>query len=31
VPWQLFGYGRDGWSTKLILGLTAKAASAFQP
>src|SRR5271157_5951081 len=28
---QLFGYGRDAWSTKLIRGLTTKAPPGFQP
>jgi hypothetical protein len=30
VPWQLFGYGRSDWSTKLIRGLTSEAAAGFQ-
>jgi integration host factor subunit alpha len=30
VPWQLSGYGRSDWSTKLIRGLSAKAVAGFQ-
>jgi len=30
VPWQLFGYGRSDWSTKLIRGLTSEAAAGFR-
>jgi len=31
LPWQLFGYGRYGWSAKLTRGLTAKTRTGFQP
>src|SRR5262245_42297953 len=30
VPWQLCGYGRSDWSTKLIRGLTSEAAAGFR-
>ena len=30
MPWQLFGYGRSDWSTKLIRGLTSEAAAGFR-
>jgi hypothetical protein len=30
VPWQLSGYGRSDWSTKLTRGLSAKAVAGFQ-
>src|SRR5215813_1921612 len=30
VPWQLCGYGRSDWSTKLTRGLTSEAAAGFQ-
>jgi len=30
VPWQLFGYGRYGWSAELARGLTAKTRTGFQ-
>ena len=30
MPWQLCGYGRSDWSTKLIRGLTSEAAAGFQ-
>src|SRR5262249_24115064 len=29
-PWQLCGYGRSDWSTKLIRGLTSEAAAGFR-
>lgn len=29
--WQLFGYGRYGWSAKLTHGLTAETRTGFQP
>src|SRR5262249_43174278 len=29
-PWQLCGYGRSDWSTKLIRGLTSEAPAGFQ-
>ena len=30
MPWQLFGYGRYGWSAELARGLTAKTRTGFQ-
>src|SRR5262249_34571467 len=30
VPWQLCGYGRSDWSTKLIRGLTSEAPAGFR-
>ena len=30
VPWQLCGYGRSDWSTKLIRGLTTEAPAGFR-
>ena len=30
MPWQLFGYGRNDWSTKLIRGLTSETRAGFQ-
>src|SRR4029453_13167366 len=29
-PWQLCGYGRGDWSTKLIRGLISEAAAGFR-
>src|SRR5262249_11472504 len=29
-PWQLVGYGRSDWSTKLIHGLTSEEAAGFR-
>ena len=30
MPWQLCGYGRSDWSTKLIRGLTSEAPAGFR-
>src|SRR6516165_1146942 len=30
VPWQLCGYGRSDWSTKLIRGLISEEAAGFR-
>ena len=30
MPWQLYGYGRSDWSTKLTRGLISEAPAGFR-